>query len=273
MPRGPVVRRPGGEGRPPPGRDEDDARPRRRPRRGQPPDLGHPQVARLVRGDEGRPAHRRDRRRDERHGRRRARDAAAELPGDPRPVRDPRLGARPRAGPPRQRGPDRRGGPGPAHGRPVPVARRDGPDPRQRADGAPDPRVRRPRHGARPDPRLGGGLRRDLLARPEAARLAPLRLGADEHHRRRDAPRRPRQLRLRRRGHARPPGRHREGGHLGRDAERPRQRGARRHRPVRRRGPRRRLRPDPDGPDDERRPAARRPHARGRSSPRPTTGS
>ena len=62
VPRGPVVRRPGREGRPPPGRDADDARPRRRPRRGQPPDLGHSQVARLVRGDEGRPAHRRERR-------------------------------------------------------------------------------------------------------------------------------------------------------------------------------------------------------------------
>ena len=74
--------------------------------------------------------------------------------------------------------------------RPLPLARRDGPDPRRRADGAPDPRVGRPRDGARPDPRLGGGVRRHVLARPEAARLAPLRRGADEHHRRRDAARR-----------------------------------------------------------------------------------
>ena len=143
----------------------------------------------------------------------------------------------------------------------VPVARRDGPDPRQRADGAPDPRVGRPRHGAGPDPRLGGGLRRDLLARPAPARLAALRLGADEHHRRRDAARRARLLRLRRRGHAR---RTRStssgtasgsGCCSGRDSA-----AAGRARPVRRRGPRRRLRPAADGADDQRRPAARRPH-------------
>ena len=59
----------------------------------------------------------------------------------------------------------------------LPVARRDGPDPRQRADGAPDPRVGRPRDGARPDPRLGGGVRRDVLARPP--QLGSLRFGSE----------------------------------------------------------------------------------------------
>ena len=88
------------------------------------------------------------------------------LPGHPRPVRDPRLGAGPRARPARARGPDRRGGAGAADRAATARARRDRPDPRQRADGAPDPRVGRARDRARPDPRLGGGVRRDVLARP-----------------------------------------------------------------------------------------------------------
>ena len=48
--------------------------------------------------------------------------------------------------------------------------RRDDADPRRRADGAADPRVGRPRHRARPHPRLGGGLRRHVVARPRPAR-------------------------------------------------------------------------------------------------------
>ena len=52
----------------------------------------------------------------------------------------------------------------------VPEPRRDRPDHRLRADGAPDPRVGRPRRRARPDPRLGGRLRRHLVARPGADR-------------------------------------------------------------------------------------------------------
>ena len=55
------------------------------------------------------------RRGDERHGRRRERDAAPELSRDPRPVRHARLGAGPRAGPPGQRGADRGGGARAAH--------------------------------------------------------------------------------------------------------------------------------------------------------------
>ena len=51
----------------------------------------------------GRPAHRRMRRGAQRHRRRRARDAATQLPGHPRSVRHPRLGARPRVRPGRQR--------------------------------------------------------------------------------------------------------------------------------------------------------------------------
>ena len=50
--------------------------------------------------------------------------------------------------------------------------RRDDADPRRRAAGAADPRVGRPRHRARPHPRLGGGLRRHVVARPGPARLA-----------------------------------------------------------------------------------------------------
>ena len=76
-------------------------------------------------------------------------------------------------------------------------------------------------------------------------------------HRRRDAARRARQLRVRRRGHAGAPGRHRARGHLGRGAERPRLAPRWPAWPLRRRGPGRRLQPHPDGPHDERRPAAR----------------
>ena len=91
-------------------------------------------------------------------------------------------------------------------------------DPRQRADGAADPRVGRPRHRARPHPRVGGRLRGHVVARPRAARVDALRVRPDEHHRRRHAARRPRQLRLRRRGRARAGRRHRQGRHLGRGA-------------------------------------------------------
>ena len=106
---------------------------------------------------------------------------------------------------------DRRGGAGAAHRAAVP-GRRDHADPRRRAAGAADPRVGRPRHRARPHPRLGGGVRRHVLARPRPARLAAVRLGADEHHHRPDDPRRARLVRLRRRGHA--------GGAAGRGARR-----------------------------------------------------
>ena len=94
----------------------------------------------------------------------------------------------------------------------------------------------------------------------DLAQLGSLRFGSELMNITADAtlPGRARQLRLRRRGHARPPGRHRQGRHLGRGAERPRLGGAGRDRALRRRGPGRRLQPDPDGPDDERRAAARR---------------
>ena len=206
------------EGRPARRRHPDDARPRRRPRRSEPPDLGHSQVVCVVRGHQGRPAHRRMRRRDERHGRRRGRDPAAELPRHPRPVRNPRLGARPGARSAGQRSADRRGGTGTPDGRRLPIHGRHRPDPRLRADGPPDPRIGRPRDGAGPDPRLGSRVRGDVLARAAKARVTPLRLGADEHHRRRNAQGLARQLRLRRRGHARAPGGHREGRDLGRRA-------------------------------------------------------
>ena len=143
----------------------------------------------------------------------------------------------------------------------VPV-RRDHADPRQRADGAADPRVGRPRDRARPDPRLGGRVRRHVLARPRPARLAALRLRADEHHHRPDHPGRAGQLRLRRRGH---PGRQAR--------RRPRRASGSACWPAATRPPwpgldyarqraRRRLGPAADGADDQRRPGARAAHAR-----------
>ena len=59
--------------------------------------------------------------------------------------------------------------------------------PRARVEPArpPDPRIGRPRHRARPDPRLGGGLRRHVVPRTGPPRQPRLRLAADEHHRRR----------------------------------------------------------------------------------------
>ena len=66
---------------------------------------------------------------------------------------------------PGNRGAGRGGGAGAAHRAGLP-GRRDRPDPRQRADGAADPRVRRARRRARPHPRLGGRVRRHVLAGP-----------------------------------------------------------------------------------------------------------
>ena len=99
-----------------------------------------------------------------------------------------------------------------------------------------------------------------------------LRLAADEHHRRRHPPRGARHLRLRRRGHPRPAGRHRQGGPVGRRALRARL--GRRGRPApRRHGAGRRLQPAADGADDQRRPACPGSRRSTRSSPPPTTAS
>ena len=101
---------------------------------------------------------------------RRRRDAAPLLPVLPRPVRHHAAGSWSTsldlAG---ARRADRRRGPGAAHRAALP-GRRDRPDPRRRADGPADPRVGRARHRAGPHPRLGGGLRRHVLARPGPAR-------------------------------------------------------------------------------------------------------
>ena len=205
--RGPVDRRPRREGRPPRGGHADDAGARRGRRRGHPPHLGHPQVARLVARA----------RRVDQHivecGA--AMNATVVGEGETQRRSATRASAASTARAagsssaswtcPGNAAADRRRGAGAADRRPVPLARRHRPDPGQRADGAPDPRVGRPRDGARPDPRLGGGVRRHLLARPRQLGIAAVRLGADEHHRRRDAARRARQLRLRRRGDAGPP--------------------------------------------------------------------
>ena len=159
-------------------------------------------MVRLQRGAPHRPTHPRERRRDHGHRDRRRRDATPLVSGRPRPVRHAGLGARRR---PRPRGPRRacriRGAR--AAQRPGVPERRDDLDPRRRAARAADPRVRRPRHRARPHPRLGGGLRRHVVARPGPARFDEVRVGADEHHDRPDDPGRARIVRLRRRGHAR----------------------------------------------------------------------
>ena len=111
---------------------------------------------------------------------------------------------------PGQRGPDRRGGTGPADA-PTPCPSLDATDLILGSEQMALQIHESVGHATELDRILGweaafaGTSWLDL----RAARLAPLRLGADEHHRRRDAARRAGQLRLRRRGHARPPGRHR----------------------------------------------------------------
>ncbi len=76
----------------------DDGRPRRRPGRGDVPDLGHRQVVRVERGGPHRPADPRVRRRDHGDVDRRRRDAAPLVPGGAGPVRHAGLGAgRPRS--------------------------------------------------------------------------------------------------------------------------------------------------------------------------------
>ena len=167
--RRPARRRAGREGRPAGAGDGDDARARRRHRRGPVPDLGHGEVARVERWSSHRPAHPRVRRRDHGDRHRRRRDAAPVVPRRPRAVRHAGLGARP------TRSTSRPTPPGSARSarrccRRRRARRRDDADPRRRADGAADPRVGRPCHRARPDPRLGGGVRRDLVARPGPAR-------------------------------------------------------------------------------------------------------
>ena len=66
------------------------------------------------------------------------------------------------------------------------------------------PRVDRPRHRARPRPRLRGQLRRHLVRDVRQARLAALRLPGHERHRRPHRRARPGHRRVRRRGCRRP---------------------------------------------------------------------
>ena len=77
----------------------------------------------------------------------------------------------------------------------------DGRD-RRGADGAPGARVGRAPDRARPRLRQRGRVRGHELPQADRPRLAPLRLGADERHRRLDDARRARHLRVRRRGRA-----------------------------------------------------------------------
>ena len=76
-----------------------------------------------------------------------------------------------RARPGRARRADRRRGARRCSTAPRLPGRRHHPDPRQRADGAADPRVGRARDRAGPHPRLGGGVRRYVLAGPRPARI------------------------------------------------------------------------------------------------------
>ena len=147
-----------------------DGRARRRPGRGPLPAVGHGEVVRVERGPPHRPARPRVRGRSDGDGDRRRRDPAPLVPGRPRPVRHPGVGVRRRARPRGPRRPHRLGGP-PAAQRPALPERGDDADPRLRAARLADPRVRRPRHRAGPHPRVGGGVRRDVVARPGPARL------------------------------------------------------------------------------------------------------
>ncbi len=70
-------------------------------------------------------------------------------------------------------------------------------------DGAADPREHRPPAGAGPHPGRRAQLRRHQLRHPGDVRPLPLRVGAAQRHLRPGHSRRARQLRLRRRGHAR----------------------------------------------------------------------
>ena len=127
----------------------------------------------------------------------------AELPERARRLeRAGRLGVRRVARPGRERPAGRRGGGSAPQGGRVPARRDHGRD-RRRADAAPGARVGRPPDRARPRLRDRGRLRRHELPQARGSRLAPLRLRAHEHHRRRDHAARPRHLRLRRRGRAR----------------------------------------------------------------------
>ena len=263
VPRGPVVGDPGREGRPARRGDPDDARRRRGPSPRPATRSGTPRSgSSRSEGTPGRPAHRRVRRGDERHRRRRERDPAPVVPGHPRPVRDARLGAHPRARPPGQRGPDRRGGAG-APDAPMPARRSTPPT---SSSAASRWRSRSTSRSATPielDRILGWEAAFAGTSWLDLAQLGSLRFGSELMNITADAtlPGRARQLRLRRRGHAGPAGRHRPGRHLGRRAVRAATRRPLAGITVRRRGPGRRLRPDADGPDDERGPAARRQHS------------
>jgi hypothetical protein len=146
-----------------------------RDRAGGAPVLGHRAVVRVLPGPPHLPADRRVRRRDERHRRRRGRDPGALLPPVLRPLPDRGATRSSASSTCRQRAPHRRGGRRAAH-RPAVPGGRDGPRPRVEPGRPADPRVGRARRRARPHPRLGGGLRRHLVARPLAARDAALRL-------------------------------------------------------------------------------------------------
>ena len=71
---------------------------------------------------------------------------------------------------------------------------------RREPGGPPGPRVDRPPHRARPGARHGGGLRRHVLPHAGGPRPAALRVPAAQRGGRRHHARRPRHLRLRRRG-------------------------------------------------------------------------
>ena len=157
------------------------------------PRAARAQGLRLLGGRRDRAGARRVRRRDRRDRRARRRHADPQLPERARRLeRAGRLGVR-RVARPRARGSARRPSRRPRSCAPTPCPSRgdDGRD-RRRADAAPGARVGRPPDRARPRLRHRGRLRRHELPQAGRPRLAPLRLGAHEHHRRLDHARRAR---------------------------------------------------------------------------------
>ena len=163
---------------------------------------------------------------------------------------------------PRPRGAARRRAGRSAPARPRVPARPDDDRPLAGAGDHAGARVRRAPDRARPRLRNRGGVRGHELPLAGRSRQPPLRLRAHEHHGRLDDARRPRHLRVRRRGRARRARGDRGGGRAARVPQLARDRRAARRR-ARRLDARRRLGAHAARPDDEPPPRARRGLVRG----------